>query len=217
MKKFKMAVGACGPHIMYTNIIRANSPEEAARKYLGADAKEETVAAVSSRMFELEERTVRDDNDSFVDALGVDIEIGKDIAFISRQDKNAIKTGNVAAMTKSTITVMADDKQYRLVSDPEDGRSIRKAIVINGAERIASNNSSTDALGQPLKEGNAVAYRQDVYVNNCKGFSFGTITKVTGTYAFIRDAITKEEIRRRHDLIVIISPDNADSVQLEEE
>ena len=207
MKKYKMAVGACGPQIMYTNIIKAESPEEAARIYLGADANEEKIAMVSSRMFEVEERTVRSDNDCFVDALGADIEIGKEVAFISRTDTNSIIKGTVTAITKSTITVTTDNKQYRLVSDPEDGRSINKAIVINQIEIASSNNTNTDALGRPLEEGSLVAYRQDVYAGNCKGFAFGTITKVTGSFAFICDAVTKEENRRRHNLIVRINPD----------
>lgn len=205
MKKFKMAIGACGPHIMYTNIIRANSPEEAARKYLGYNAKEESVAKVASHMFEIEERAVRKEDEKFVDSLGAEIEIGQEVAFVCRQEKNAIKRGKVHSMTKSTIMVESDDKLYRLISDPEDGLSIKKAIVIEWKKERAKKDSAIDAIGQPIKEGKTVAYRQEVYVNTCKGFSYGTITKVTGTYAFICDIETKKEIRRRHDLIVVIN------------
>ena len=205
MKKYKMAVGACGPRIMYTNIIRANSPEEAARIYLGYNGTEEEVVKVASRMFEIEDRAVRKEDEHFVDALGAEIEIGQDIAFICRQDKNALRKGKVHNITKSTIAVKSDDKLYRLVSDPEDGLSIKKAIVIDWKKERTKKDSSTDGIGQPLKEGKTVAYRQEVYVDNCKGFLYGTITKVTGTYVFIRDIETEKEIRRRHDLVIVIN------------
>lgn len=205
MKKFKMAVGVCGPHIMYTNIIRADTPEEAARVYLGYNCKEEDVAKVASRMFEVEDRAVRKEEDHFIDALGADIEIGQEVAFICRQEKNAIRKGKVHGITKSTIEVRYDDKQCRLVSDPEDGLSIRKAIVIDWKKGRAKKDSSMDAIGQPLRVGKTVAYRQEVYVDNCKGFSYGRIEKIAGTYAFILDIETEKEIRRRHDLIVVIN------------
>lgn len=205
MKKYKMAVGACGPRILYTNIIRAKSPEEAARIYLGGKGNKGEIKGIASRMREIEDRSVRKEDENFVDALGAEIEIGKDAAFISRQDKNAIREGTVINVTKSTITVKSGDNQYRLVSDAEDGLSIKRAIVIDWEIEKGKDDSPVDALGQRLEEGCIVAYRQDVYINNCKGFSFGTITKVTGTYAFIRDIETERETRRRHDLLVAIN------------
>ena len=205
MKKYKMAVGACGPRIMYTNIIRANSPEEAARIYLGYNGTEEEVVKVASRMFEIEDRAVRKEDEHFVDALGAEIEVGQDIAFICRQDKNALRKGKVHNITKSTIAVESDEKLYRLVSDPEDGLSIKKVIVIDWKKGKAKKDSNVDAIGQPLKEGKTVAYRREVYVDNCKGFLYGTIIKVTGTYAFIRDIETEKEVRRRHDLIIVVN------------
>lgn len=204
MKKYKMAIGSCGPSILYTNIIKADSPEEAARLYLGVFAKDEDIAKVAQRMFEVEERAIREDGDGFVDAMGADIADGSNVAFISRQDTNSIKEGRVYGITKSTISVMSDNKQYRLVSDPDDGRSIKKAIVINWKKRKGKKDSGIDAFGQTLKDGGFVAYRKDVYEGNCKGFLYGTITKVTGTYVFIRDIESEKEIRRRHDLVVVI-------------
>lgn len=204
MKKFKMVLGTCGPHIMYTNIIKADSPEEAARKYLGYDATEEEVAKTASHMYEVEPRAVRNEDESFVDAIGVEIGMGKSIAFICRQDANSIKEGKVSRITKSTITVVSGDKQYRLLADPEEGRSIKKAIVIDWKKKKASKDSHVDAIGQLLKAGSSVAYRQETYADNCKGFLYGTITKVTGTYAFIRDMEKGNEVRRKHGLIVVM-------------
>lgn len=205
MKKFKMAVGTCGPRILYTNIIKADSPEEAARIYLGINGKEEDIPKMASRMIEVEKRAVRNENDHFIDALGAEINIGQDVAFINRQEKNAIRKGKVQNITKNTIAVQYDNKLCRLVSDPEDGISIKKAIVIDWKKARAKKDSQVDAIGQPLEEGKTVAYRQEVYINNCQGFLYGSIIKVTGTYALIRDTETDKEIRRRHDLIVVIN------------
>ena len=119
MKKYKMALGACGPHIMYTNIIRADSPEEAAKMYLrevagsplevlGVETKEEDIKRVASRMFEVEDRAVRKEDEHFVDAFGTEIDFGQSVAFICRQDKNAIRQGKVQNITKSTITVKSE-------------------------------------------------------------------------------------------------------------
>lgn len=205
MKKYKMAVAACGPHIMYTNIIKAETPEEAAKIYLGYKGNKAEVAKVAARMFEIEDRAVRKEDESFIDALGTEIKIGQDVVFICSQDKNILRKGKVQKITKSTISVMSDNKSYRLLSDPEDGLTIRKAIVIDWKKSRTKKDAEVDAIGQPLVEEKLVAYRQEVYIDSCKGFLYGTIIKVTGTYAFIRDMETDKETRRRHDLIVVIN------------
>ena len=40
LKKYKIAVGICGPHILYTNIIKAYSEEEAVKKYMEESEEE---------------------------------------------------------------------------------------------------------------------------------------------------------------------------------
>ena len=34
MKKYKIALGVCGPHVLYSNVIRAHDEREAVTKYL---------------------------------------------------------------------------------------------------------------------------------------------------------------------------------------
>ena len=44
MRKYKIAVGICGPTIMYSKVIKAATPEEAVEKYL-ADSEDEYTEA----------------------------------------------------------------------------------------------------------------------------------------------------------------------------
>ena len=63
LKKYRMAVGICGPTVLYTNIIKAYSPEDAARKYLEEGVAEgsvdeitdEKVVKIAKEMHELAE------------------------------------------------------------------------------------------------------------------------------------------------------------------
>lgn len=44
MRKYKIVLGACGGRVLSTPIIRAHSPEEAVKKYLGEQAAPEQIS-----------------------------------------------------------------------------------------------------------------------------------------------------------------------------
>ena len=205
MKKYKMFVGSCGPHFMYTNIIKADSPEEAARIHLGDKATDEEIKHASSLMREIQGRPVRGKDEAFIDEQGVDISIGATVAFICRQEKNSIKEGKVSGLNKSSITVVSGNKEYRLISDRNDGLTIHKVLVIKKKKKNAGSTLAIDAIGQPIKARSRVAFRREVYADNCKGFNFGKIVSVSAKFATIKNDITYYgECKRRHDYIVVI-------------
>ena len=42
MKKYRIALGICGPHVLYTNVIRAYDERDAAERYLRSEGKDPT-------------------------------------------------------------------------------------------------------------------------------------------------------------------------------
>ena len=46
LKKYKIALGICGCHVMYSNVIRAHDEREAVMKYLESSREQATEEAV---------------------------------------------------------------------------------------------------------------------------------------------------------------------------
>ena len=42
MNKYRIALGVCGPHVLYTNVIRAKDEREAVERYLCSEGKDPT-------------------------------------------------------------------------------------------------------------------------------------------------------------------------------
>lgn len=55
MKKYKIALGICGPHVLYSNVIRARDERDAVVRYLtgeGEAVTDESVEKLLKRTFE---------------------------------------------------------------------------------------------------------------------------------------------------------------------
>ena len=55
MKKYKIALGICGPHVLYSNVIRAHDEREAVMKYMqssGEPVTKEVVAKLLKKTVE---------------------------------------------------------------------------------------------------------------------------------------------------------------------
>ena len=114
LKKFRMAVGLCGPQILYTNIIKAYTAEEAAIKYyeeLGEEVSEEKLAETARQMYEIEDEKPLE---AYYDCRKEPFGIGDNIFAILKEDKShpAICRATVTALTNRGIKVLSNEKEY---------------------------------------------------------------------------------------------------------
>ena len=126
LKKYRMAVGICGPTVLYTNIIKAYSPEDAARKYLEEGIAEgsvdeitdEKVAKIAKEMHELKEAEALT---SHYDACGKLIE-GDDTVIAAVN--NTIVKGTVVKLTNRSIKIAEAGKEYTVTINRNDYKEI---------------------------------------------------------------------------------------------
>ena len=207
-KRYRMAVGACGPNIMYTNIIKADSPEEAAKIYLEAleTDGEEKIEEVASRMMEIEGPRVRGEDESIVDSGDRVLEIGDKVAVIANRSKNEIVTATVKELKRSSVIVTGlngTDMTYH--TDQEDGVTIKKAVKLAAIKVTDKTDVAKDALGQEIVIDQACAYRLPIYVNSCKGFGYGIVRRMTPSNVYIEIPGESELQRKMNNNIVMIN------------
>ena len=180
LKKYKMAVGICGPTILYTNIIKAYSAEEAARSYLeennDGEINDEMVSETAKRMFEIEDEKTLDDH---YDVHGKRLEVGDTILAIIN---SAFVKGAITKLTKRSVKIGSNNDEYTLTISSHDYKEIdgekkpyfTKIVKITD-EQTPDNNVEVDSF---------VAY-MDINFGQCTGFGFGTVTKITPSYIYI--------------------------------
>ena len=193
LKKYRMAVGICGPTVLYTNIIKAYSPEDAARKYLEESVAEgsvdeitdDKIAKIAKEMYELAEAEALT---AHYDACGEVIEINDTvIAAIS----NSIVKGTVVKLTNRSIKIAESGKEYTVTINRNDYKEIageRKPFFAK-AVKVDRNTA-----GKTLEPGAHVAYLE-IDFGTCTGFGFGTVSRITPSYVYINTE-KSEEIRK---------------------
>ena len=209
MKSYQIAVGACGGQILYRTI-HADNAEEAARKLLpeGTDRETFEQKAAYLREHELPERAVRAKDAPFLDVTGRPVHPGDALAVIRTGPGLAIVTARAERETRSTLTcTLGEGKTYRYRADETDGVTLLRVVKLDGPWAKAGEGEAADALGRALREGDRVAYRDEVYLNFCRGFRTGTVVRVTPKTIKIRDDKTGTVCRRRQDLTVRLSQD----------
>ena len=216
MKKYKIALGACGPQILCTNIIKAHSAEEAVRKYLEETKSEVTDAKVKhllSSTYEYVSDTygVEDEKD-IVDVHGRQIMVNCRVALINAPEKHRtqVNLGVVSEIRKTSIQVVLDDGRSVKVMIPSTGEII-KCVIIDRVEEKNDNNTPCDAIGQPVRPGDYAVAMMPAVMGNVKGFElFGTIAKVSETYAWpvITDNAATTSRKMLNRLVVIRAAKN---------
>ena len=187
-KKYRMAVGACGPTILYTNVIRAYSPEEAARKYLEdeKDISEERITEIARRMREIEESKPLKDH---YDCCGNRMEPGDTV--MAAIDKAFIK-GKISKLTNRSVKIMVDDREYSVTINKDDHREFNGSDVSFFAKLIKL--SEDMVIDNDVKVGSFVAFIESSF-GTCRGLGTGTVTRITPGYVYI-DAGEDEIIRK---------------------
>ena len=190
LKKYRMAVGLCGPQIIYTNIIKAYTAEEAAIKYyeeLGEEASQEKIAETARQMYEIEdEKPLK----AYYDCRKEVFDVGDTVFTILKIDKkhSSICKAAVTALTNRGVKVLFNEKEYPIYvgrnDDFElDGESVPYfAKIIKVTEKMSPDGD--------LVNGSQVAFMEKEYMGNCHGFLFGTVERISESYAFINSGET---------------------------
>ena len=193
LKKYRMAVGICGPTVLYTNIIKAYSPEDAARKYLEESVAEgsvdeitdDKIAKIAKEMYELAEAEALT---AHYDACGEVIEINDTvIAAIS----NSIVKGTVVKLTNRSIMIAESGKEYTVTINRNDYKEIAGERKPFFAKVVKVDRNTA---GKTLEPGAHVAY-SEIDFGTCTGFGFGTVSRITPSYVYINTE-KSEEIRK---------------------
>ena len=193
LKKYRMAVGICGPTVLYTNIIKAYSPEDAARKYLEESVAEgsvdeitdDKIAKIAKEMYELAEAEALT---AHYDACGEVIEINDTvIAAIS----NSIVKGTVVKLTNRSIMIAESGKEYTVTINRNDYKEIAGERKPFFAKVVKVDRNTA---GKTLEPGAHVAYLE-IDFGTCTGFGFGTVSRITPSYVYINTE-KSEEIRK---------------------
>lgn len=193
LKKYRMAVGICGPTVLYTNIINAYSPEDAARKYLEEGIAEgsideitdDKVAKIAKEMYELAEAEALT---SHYDACGEVIEIDDTVIAVVN---NAIVKGAVVKLTNRCIKIAESGREYTITINRDDYKEIAGERRPFFAKVIKVDRNTAGSTPEP---GSYVAYLE-IDFGTCTGFGFGTVSRITPSYVYINTE-KSEEIRK---------------------
>ena len=193
LKRYRMATGICGPTVLYTNIIKAYSPEDAARKYLEEGFAEgsvdeitnDKIAKIAKEMHELAESEALS---SYYDACGEVIEIDDTVITVVN---NAIVKGTVVRLTNRSIKIAESGREYTVTINRNDYKEIAGerrpffAKVVKVDRNSACNTPDLDSYVAYLKIG----------FGKCTGFGFGIVSRITPSYVYINTE-KSEEIRK---------------------
>ena len=203
MKKYTITLGACGPTIIRSNVIKAHSKEEAVEKYIsetGGEYTDAMKAALLSRTHEkISQKDIETADGVMYDYERNELQVGDCVAFIcmTPNDKGFrrynVQEGIITKMQKSSAEIFSEkmNKTYRVMvtSGSYTGNEIKKPRLKKVAKLFNKYESEdsvfADALGQSVHEGDWVAYMADIYQDSCPGFIKGSIQKVTSNFVVL--------------------------------
>lgn len=197
LKKFRMAVGICGPTVLYTNIIRAYSAAEAARFYLsenndsGKEITDEMVSEIANKMSEIIERKALDEH---YDTCGEKLEIDNTVLCIV---KMAIVKGTVVKLTNRGVRITSDNGDFTVTVGKDDYKEIDGMKKAYFAKMIKVTDNMT--LDADVEVGSFVTY-MEISFGSCTGFGFGTVTRITPSYIYI-DTGNGDTVRKSADKV----------------
>ena len=184
LKKYRFAVGICGPTVLYTNIIRAEDERSAAMIYLSEIGKDLTDENISEQLRHIKEIVPKETPDRLLDYLEKEIVLGDEVMFIKNKYGEAprLMPGKVDKISGKSIVITTESgESNRVILSEKDDECLSRVIVMQlRPER--KNNGVADASGYPLIEGDPVVYMKTSVHNRCDGFQTGMITRFTAKY-----------------------------------
>ncbi len=201
LKKYRFFVGACGPTMMYSNIIRAEDEVSAAKLYLTEQGEEASDEAVAEQLRFIREVVPKETPEKLFDFMNKEISVDDDVMFIRNSSSKAPKLmpGKVEKITgKSVVIKTPAGESVRVILAEDEEDSIARIIVMSPRPERAAE-GVVDASEYPLLEGDPVVYMKAIAYNRCEGFDVGTVEKISGK------SLEVNGTRRTPERVVVIN------------
>ena len=182
LKKYRFAVGVCGPTVLYTNIIRAEDERAAATLYLSEIGKELTNENITELLKYVREIIPKENPDKIMDYTEREIALGDEVMFIRNKFGEAPKllSGKVDKISGKSIVIRTQTGESNRIILAEDESECLSRVVVMNARPERKNEGFVDASGYPVMEGDPIVYMKAIAYSRCDGFQTGHVTRVTG-------------------------------------
>ena len=199
LRKFRFFVGACGPTMMYSNIIRAEDEVSAIKIYLAELGEEPTEENIEKRLRFIREVVPKDTPEKLLDCMGREISVGDEVMVIKGASGTSpeLVPGTVEKIPGKSITVKTrTGETVRVMLAKGEVDSLSKAIVLDPRPARAVE-GVLDASGYPIEENDRVAYVFSPY--SISELKVGTVKKISAKTVVVDDT------RKRPDKVVVIN------------
>ena len=141
--------------------------------------------------------------------LNQEVSINDKVVFIRNQrgTTGSLQTGTVIKVNEKSVSIDSNGKTYRVMfstSPSKDKTKLLKVIVMKDREeRIGE---PEDYTGYPIREGDTIAFTENVYQGAIESFIIGTVTGITSQNVnIISDNIRYAVSRRTFDRVIVIN------------
>ena len=201
IKKYRFAVGNCGPTILYTKTIYAENAESAAKTYLsgqGKDLSDENIKALLKNVHEI---VPREKPEKIMDYLEREIVLGDEVVFIRNRAEEPPKLmlGRVEKISDRSIVVKTSAGESNRIFSSEDDFGVLSRVIIMTHKPERMEEGVCDAVGYPVKENDIVAFMKPISNSRCDGFQTGVVSRITESF------ISVNETRRAPNRVVVIN------------
>lgn len=141
--------------------------------------------------------------------LNQEVRINDEVVFIRNQrgKPTSLQTGIVKKINKKSVIIDSDSKTYRVMfstSPYKDQTKLLKVIVMKDREERSGD--PKDFTGYPIKEGDTIAFTENVYQGAVESFIIGTVTSITPqNINIVSDNIRYASSRRSFDRVIVIN------------
>ena len=141
--------------------------------------------------------------------LNQEVRINDEVVFIRNQrgKPTSLQMGTVKKINEKSVSIDSDGKTYRVMfstSPYKDQTKLLKVIVMKDRkDRIGD---PKDFTGYPIKEGDTIAFTENVYQGAVESFIIGTVTSITPqNINIVSDNIRYASSRRSFDRVIVIN------------
>ena len=201
LKKYRFFAGACGPTMLYSNIIRAGDERTATIIYLKEMGKDATEENIADELHNIREIIPKVNPDHLLDFLEKEIKVGDDVMFIKNKSGSAPKLcpGKVAKVTGKRIVVEDTTGDSSRIMLPEDESECLPRVIVMSPRPERPADGMIDASGYPVLDDDPIAYMKIPPYSNSVEFEMGRIEAIKGNKVLVNGT------RKTVDRIVVLN------------
>lgn len=199
LKKYRFFVGACGPTMMYSNIIRAEDEISATKIYLSGSGSEPTDEEIQEQLRYIREVIPKDTPEKLLDCKDQEISVGDDVIVIKGGAGLSPKLVHGTVKKLSAKSIQVEDQagtSFRIMLGADEESSMSKVFIMS-PRPSRSVEGVMDATGYPIREGDPVVYLYTYFHEY--SFKTGNVSKIT------EKSLVVDDTRKSFDRVVVIN------------